>query len=352
METCKILIIDDEPQVLKALERILHKDYDVATFTDPKVGLKHLQKNTDTQIILCDQRMPDMTGVEFFEKSIAIAPHAMRFLLTGYSDIEAVIDAINRGHVYRYLTKPWDNEGLKLDLKQAIERSEMAEKLRVLDKAKSDFLMLISHELKTPLTVILAYTDALTQSGLSPEQDDFLARILEASKRLEALIQDTVDLASHQTGRLKLQKTKTNLETVIHQAFLSVHAQALQKKITLEDVELKKIEVEGDAAQLQKAIQKLLEFSIITAKEKSKVSIVAFKKKKKTTLSISYTGDVLTHNQMKNLFEPFMVVGDILNHKLGAGTALPITHAIIQAHGGEISITSTKTHGTTFTIVI
>ena len=115
-----ILIVDDERDNLEALKRLLRNDYDITVSESAFEALKLVQKN-DYHVIISDQRMPELSGVELLEKVKGICPDTTRILLTGFTDIEAVIDAINRGNVYRYVAKPWDPEDLRITLRQANE---------------------------------------------------------------------------------------------------------------------------------------------------------------------------------------------------------------------------------------
>jgi len=107
----KLLYIDDEEYNLIAFHATFRRDFQVFTAPSAAEGLKILQSN-DIHVILSDQRMPGMTGIEFFESIVNAFPDPVRILITGYSDIKAVIDAINKGQVYKYLSKPWDNDTL------------------------------------------------------------------------------------------------------------------------------------------------------------------------------------------------------------------------------------------------
>ncbi len=110
----KILLVDDEPNITKALKRLLMQDdqYDVLTAAAGADALLILENHLDVGVIISDQRMPQMTGVEFLAQARKVTPDAIRILLTGYADIEASIGAINQGAVFRYLTKPWDDNDL------------------------------------------------------------------------------------------------------------------------------------------------------------------------------------------------------------------------------------------------
>src|SRR4051812_22571564 len=95
-----ILVVDDEPDVVQSVKDLLRLDYDVHTATSAAQGMKILQEKP-IDVIMSDQRMPEMTGVEFLQKAKDPHPDATRLLFTGYADIHAVIDAINQGNVYR-----------------------------------------------------------------------------------------------------------------------------------------------------------------------------------------------------------------------------------------------------------
>ena len=120
VEKIKILYIDDEVNNLAAFKANFRKLYDIYTAESAEDGRKILE-SVDIEIILTDQRMPNMTGVEFLESIIPDFPNPIRILLTGYTDMQALIDAVNKGQIYRYLNKPWDEEELKMYINQAYE---------------------------------------------------------------------------------------------------------------------------------------------------------------------------------------------------------------------------------------
>jgi two-component system response regulator HupR/HoxA len=116
-----VLVVDDEQASLNALKRTLRNDFTVELAQNGKSAVDILHEKK-VSIILADQRMPEMTGVELFRESLEIQPQAIRILITGYTDIEAIIEAINTGEVYFYITKPWEPDELRLILKRAAER--------------------------------------------------------------------------------------------------------------------------------------------------------------------------------------------------------------------------------------
>jgi len=106
-----VLCVDDEPNILRSLHWLLHKDFDVMTAPDGFIALEMLRKH-DFDVIVSDQRMPGMIGSEFLREACKLAPRAMRILLTGYSDMQAILRSINEGEVFRFVNKPWSNEEL------------------------------------------------------------------------------------------------------------------------------------------------------------------------------------------------------------------------------------------------
>ena len=120
----KVLYLDDEENNLIAFKALFRREFDVFTTTSPQEAVAYLNAN-EVPIILSDQKMPELSGVVFFELTLNDFPNAVRILVTGYADIEAVIDAINRGQVYRYVAKPWNENDLRVCLLNAAERYEM-----------------------------------------------------------------------------------------------------------------------------------------------------------------------------------------------------------------------------------
>ena len=119
----KILFVDDETANLRLLERLFRNSYDVLTASSPEEGLEQLTVH-DVALIISDQRMPGMTGSEFLKKAAELRPQTVRIILTGYTDASDLVDAINSGVVYRYVTKPWVNEELQQTVKRALQHYE------------------------------------------------------------------------------------------------------------------------------------------------------------------------------------------------------------------------------------
>ncbi|MFA5074280.1 MAG: response regulator [Nitrospirota bacterium] len=121
-----VLIVDDEPNILSALKRLLADEaYEIFTAMSGKEGLKIISENKAIGVIISDQRMPEMNGAEFLEKAKTLVPDAARIVLTGYADIQATVDAINKGGALRYIAKPWNDQELITIVREAACRYEL-----------------------------------------------------------------------------------------------------------------------------------------------------------------------------------------------------------------------------------
>ena len=119
----KIIVVDDEPANLRLLERLFRHEYQVITAESGEEALRQLGQH-DAALLITDQRMPGMTGVELLKHTATIRPHMVRIILTGYTDVETLVEAINSGLVYKYVTKPWNNDELRLTVSRALEHYE------------------------------------------------------------------------------------------------------------------------------------------------------------------------------------------------------------------------------------
>ena len=120
-----ILVVDDEIANLQKLHRTFINKYPVLSANSGREALDLVQKNNHIAVIIVDQRMPDMTGVDFLKQTLSILPHAVRIILTGYTDVDVLIEAINRCRVYRYMVKPWDPPDILMTVERGLENSRL-----------------------------------------------------------------------------------------------------------------------------------------------------------------------------------------------------------------------------------
>lgn len=116
----KLLLLDDEERIVNSLKAIFRFKYEVYTATNGLDALKVLKMHKDIAVVISDQRMPEMTGVDFLRHAKEISPNTVRILLTGFSDLQAIIGSINDGEVFRFLNKPWSNQEIQSVVEEAV----------------------------------------------------------------------------------------------------------------------------------------------------------------------------------------------------------------------------------------
>jgi CheY-like chemotaxis protein len=122
-----LLLVDDEENILASLRRLLRKDgYEILIGNGGAHGLELLAQNP-VDVILSDQRMPNMTGVEFLRQVKTLYPDTVRMVLSGYTELQSITDAINEGAIYKFLTKPWDDDQLRANIAEAFRHKGLAD---------------------------------------------------------------------------------------------------------------------------------------------------------------------------------------------------------------------------------
>lgn len=122
MDKHTILLVDDEKNILNSMTRLLQSDdREIVTAENSHEALEKLKSIGGADLVISDNRLPDFSGIDFLIKVKQLYPDTIRILITGYPDLESVIHAINKGQVYRFITKPWDNEEIKIIVKQALD---------------------------------------------------------------------------------------------------------------------------------------------------------------------------------------------------------------------------------------
>jgi sensor histidine kinase YesM len=145
-----ILYLDDEPDNLLAFKAVFRRQYNILTAQNAEEGLRMLRSHS-VDLIISDQRMPHTTGVAFFEQILDEFPEPIRMILTGYSDIQAIVDAINKGKVYHYITKPWKMEELKVIMDNALETYSLKRQNRQLEEERNTLLVKATQQEKAHL---------------------------------------------------------------------------------------------------------------------------------------------------------------------------------------------------------
>jgi two-component system, NtrC family, sensor kinase len=144
-EPIKILCVDDEKNVLRALERLfLDDDYGIFLADSGEEGLKILEEEGPFQVVISDYRMPVMNGVDFLKAVYQKQPETVRIVLSGYADAGAIVAAINDGHIYKFIPKPWNDEELRVTINNSLERYFLQKNNRELIEQ----LAVVNHQLE------------------------------------------------------------------------------------------------------------------------------------------------------------------------------------------------------------
>lgn len=229
-----LLLVDDEVSILNALKRLFRKDgYSILTAESGEQALATLEKSPKpVSLIISDQRMPGINGAQFLEKSMKIVPDAMRFLLTGYSDMDAVIHAVNKGKIHRYLTKPWNDEEMLRFVRDALDTVELRlENIRLTNLAQEQNRKLesLNEELEKKVkerTWALKYQNKqleLMNSCLEKslmETVRLLLSLVESSNpRLGVYMKQTAQMARDigaQAGMIEVDLDKLEMAGLVH----------------------------------------------------------------------------------------------------------------------------------------
>ncbi len=210
-EKIKILYIDDEPHNLLGFKAAFRMDYTIFTALNTTEAVKILAENLDIRIIFCDQRMPDKTGVDFFDEIRSDFPLPVRILITAYTDVEAVIDAINKGNIFRYVRKPWSNVDIMSCIEEAnkfyIANSMLSIKNEELQKAYVEldkFAYSVSHDIRGPIIGLITAINFAHDLDSIGDIKDILTLMEKSVKKLDTFILNMHDYYNVQRGELKI----------------------------------------------------------------------------------------------------------------------------------------------------
>lgn len=198
----RIVFIDDEKNILNALKRLFHKDsYEMFFFDDPKKAMEEFG-NINPAVIVSDQRMPGMSGSRLFETARLVCPDAIRLILTGYTDMATAIESINLGHVNRFISKPWDDEQLREEIKNAVLMYHLEkEKLSSLisstasrqgsierKKGIAQLAGAVCNEIDKPLQIAIGLADILAGETAGSELKPFADSIKKELGKIYAIM--------------------------------------------------------------------------------------------------------------------------------------------------------------------
>jgi signal transduction histidine kinase len=376
-----LLVVDDEPEVLHSVHDLLRLNYRVITCTTGPKALEVLRSVENVQVIMSDQRMPEMTGVELLRHAKAIRPETTRLLFTAYTDIRTVIDAINKGHVFRYLAKPWDPEELEAVVRQAVEHHNLiVEKNRLVaelqstnaklmeaNRLKGAFIEVASHELNTPVTVVLGMLELWRISqgeAASSVERLWVDRIGAAAQRLARTVERMLKLVrSGEFGR-SLEKETIELEPILRRTIddLAPYLELRHQSVILE-IEPGLGPIEADRDKIADVLINLVANAVKFTPDEGTIRIDAAIDPTVpgwVRVRVSDEGAGVPSGDQQYLFEPFFTGFDTLRHssgeyqfrKRGIGLGLWLVKTFVELHGGRVEVASTPGTGSTFSFLL
>jgi len=254
------------------------------------------------------------------------------------SELEASLKRANQENA--------DRLKAEADLLKAKDEAEKANGL------KSEFMGRMSHELRTPMNAILGFGQLLETEDLTEDQRDFVKEIIDAGNHLLHLIDEVLDLAKIEAGKIELKMENISVENIMHEAIVLVGNMAESKYIKLENfVDDKNLFVKADSVRLKEVITNLLTNAIKYNSDRGTVTINASKRDEETVrLQITDTGNGLTKHQCDVLFEPFNRLGAEYSDIEGTGIGLTIARQLVELMHGSIGVESEVDVGSTFWI--
>jgi two-component system NtrC family sensor kinase len=393
-----LLVVDDEPLALNLIERVFaaEKDVELRLVTSPVKALE-IAERQDLDVVITDQRMPEMSGLAFLARLRECRPRAHRILLTAYQDMEVAVHAINNGLVYRFVLKPWDLDDMRVSVRRALEAKRLADehdKLSAQLRVQFDELVRaerlavigrlsagVGHELANAATPLLLNVDLLgdelarlrelfraaAQAVDGEFKRESLDQLALVTRRLQARKSDDLDeiLAALRAAGAQLQSLVQGLKRFGRDAPDPMPCdvnQAVLSAVTLLGHRFKSgIRLERDlnalppvrcrGPEIAQVILNLLG-NAADAVEGSTVRTVCvrtWEANGRVHLEVSDSGNGIDPVVQSRLFEPFVTTKEVGR---GTGLGLSICKKIIESHGGSISVDSERGKGARFTVAL
>lgn len=367
-----ILYVDDEPYALETLRRQFKREFTILSAASGAEGLDILGTR-DVALVLSDQRMPDMVGTQFLARVRAAYPETVRMLLTAYSDLESVVDAINLGNVCRYLTKPYDEREVRMAFREGIERYVLvkerdrlyAEKIETMKRmARANRLSAVgtlaaglAHEINNPLVPISTFLQMLPSKRRDAQADEeywgTLYRVtVNEVERIRGLIRQLLSYAKF-TGESELKIEAGDLNALLAQmaTFLEPQARSLGVSVDVKvDPSLQPVRMDSERMKqvflnlMLNGIQAMPSGGTLTVSTRA----VTVRGVPHAAVRVTDTGVGIPPENIEKLFTPFFTTK---GHE-GSGLGLLACHQVIEEHRGMISVESELGRQTTFIVSV
>jgi len=377
-----ILYVDDEIENLQGFEYLLHRDFDVHVASSAKEGLEILANN-QIKVVLTDQRMPEMSGIEFLEKIITLSPETIRIVITAYSDSDTILQAINQGKAYHFITKPWNNAELRNIIKRAVETYNLRkdkielinhlqnlnaelikakEKAEESDKLKTSFLANMSHEIRTPLNAIVGFSNLLVDESQKEinMKKQFVKIIEESAADLLNIIEDILDTSQIESGIINLRENAIDVNQlmlellVMYQNNQQVKEKNLEIKYIYPDPN-DKLQIFSDRLRIKQILSNLLS-NAVKFTDQGYIEFgynLPSKSHNVIQFYVKDTGIGIPSDKFDYIFERFRKL-ETDRDKLyrGNGLGLYISRRLAQIMGGDVTLESEVGKGSTFYLTV
>ncbi len=363
-----VLVVDDEPAHLRALRRALSG---IATVRCAASGAEALQAAEDgrVRLVVSDQRMDGMSGVELLEEVRSRHPATVLVLLTAYADVEALQRAINRIGIYHFLEKPWGVFELRQVVARGLERFDHdRERERLVDELrrscslvrkeaeyKSRLLTVLAHELGTPVHIAVNAVGLLAELPVDARARPWLEALGRAADRLARGIGQMQRGGAAGCGQIRLKRGSIDLPEVAAEMVCALRLAARDREVEVVERHAPDLRVFGDRAWLGRLVWNLLTNAMRWTPDGGRIALETDRNGEWGMLVVEDSGVGLVDEQREDLFVPFSnACGDPVLHgsgwlrfgARGLGLGLAICRNIVDLHGGEIDLESPAGVGT------
>jgi two-component system sensor histidine kinase/response regulator len=353
----KILYVDDEANNLVSFKASFRFDYNILVANSTDEAVSHLAANPDISVILSDQRMPDKTGVEFFEEIRAKFPDPVRILITGYTDVESVIDAINRGHIFRYVKKPWTDVDVKSAIEEAykfyLASSMLFQKNEELQKAYTEldkFAYSATHDMRGPILSVLGVIGLAKETDSITDVKDMLSMMEAAMEKLDNYIQNIHDYYNLRRGEIHI--TEINFGEIIKD-MEDIYGMTSKIDKTRFEVALTQNEpFRSDEVSLKIILNNLLSNAFKYQKRNIEDKFVQLNievSRGNAVICVTDNGIGINENSIAHIFNMFYRA---TSEELGSGFGLYNVKDALGKLSGNVEVISTENVGSTFKVTI